>query len=208
MTANKRFTIAATYRITHDAARSVKILSRFQDAHGKHFAERIMLAVTEVNGCALCAHAHTRFALEAGMEADEVRDLLGGVTDGAPDEELTAIAFAQHYADADAHPEHSAWEKLVDFYGTQDALGILSAIRVMMWGNAVGLPLSSIRARRAGNPQPNTRLLSDLGATVATILVTPFALLHALASTIRRKPLGPETVVTPGGALGNPVTLL
>ena len=208
MSANKRFTVSETYRITVNAVRSVKSLKRFKESRGEHFPERIMLAVTEVNGCALCAYAHTKFALEAGMEADEVRGMLGGVTEGAPDEELPAIAFAQHYADSGALPQQSAWEKLVEIYGDQDALGILSAIRVMMWGNAFGLPLSSIRARRAGTPQPNTSLLSDLGTTFATILVSPFALLNALVATILRKPLTPPTVATSEGGLGSPVNLL
>ena len=95
MSANKHFTVAQTYRIPHEAARTIRHLGRFRKAHGKPFPQRIMLAVTEVNGCAMCAYAHTKFALEAGMDADEVREMLGGVSEGAPDKELPAIAFAQ-----------------------------------------------------------------------------------------------------------------
>ena len=36
------------------------------------FKERIMLAVTEVNGCAMCSYAHTQMALEAGLSSEDV----------------------------------------------------------------------------------------------------------------------------------------
>ena len=38
----------------------------------EHFIERIMLAVTEVNGCAVWSYAHTKMALEAGMTNEEI----------------------------------------------------------------------------------------------------------------------------------------
>ena len=34
---------------------------------GPWFSRRIMLAVTEVNGWALCSYGHARFALDAGI---------------------------------------------------------------------------------------------------------------------------------------------
>ncbi len=189
MRANKHYTVREIYTITRDAARSIPHLRRLQESRGKHFAERIMLAVTEVNGCALCAHAHTKFALDVGMEADEVRQLLGGITDGAPDDELAAIAFAQHYADSRAHPEHAVWERLVELHGEEDALAILGATRVMMWGNAFGIPLSSLRARRNGSPHPDSSLRYEIGTVVGSVAVSPIALLHAAMSTLRRAPL-------------------
>ena len=36
------------------------------------FIERIMLAVTEVNGCAVCSYAHTKMALESGFSIEEI----------------------------------------------------------------------------------------------------------------------------------------
>lgn len=35
---------------------------------GKDFVERIMMAVTEVNGCRYCSYFHTRVALKAGIK--------------------------------------------------------------------------------------------------------------------------------------------
>ncbi|MGM0384652.1 MAG: carboxymuconolactone decarboxylase family protein [Actinomycetota bacterium] len=38
--------------------------------------ERIMLAVTEVNGCPACSWAHTRMALREGMSGEEISALM------------------------------------------------------------------------------------------------------------------------------------
>lgn len=98
--------------------------------------------------------ARARFALKAGLSEDEVRDLLGGAAQGVPDDQLPAVAFAQHYAHTRGHPDALAWQDLVEVYGEPEALGVLGAVRIMMWGNAVGIPLSSLRTRLKGSPTP------------------------------------------------------
>ena len=44
----------------------------------KEFIERIMMAVTEVNGCRYCSYFHTQVALKAGMESGEIKEILSG----------------------------------------------------------------------------------------------------------------------------------
>ena len=191
LAAKKRFSIRETYWITHDAARMMRDYLRLR-AGDEQYASRIMLAVTEVNGCALCAFAHTKYALDAGMDIDEVRQMLGGVTAGAPDRELPALAFAQHYADTGARPEMGAWDRLVTIYGDREALGVLGATRIMMWGNAVGLPLSLLRSRLRGEPQPGSSLPDEVVTTLGAFGVLPAALVHAGWSKFRRKPVWTE----------------
>lgn len=186
---SRRFPMRETYRITHDAARTIRHFMKFRKNQGEQFPSRIMLAVTEVNGCAMCAHAHTKFALDGGMDSDEVRNLLGGVTDGAPDRELPAIGFAQHYADSKAQPDRDAWDRLVEIYGDEDALGTLGTIRMMMWGNAFGIPLSSLRARLKGEPHPGSTLTSEVATVAGSWALLPFAAIHGGLSALRRKPL-------------------
>jgi hypothetical protein len=84
----------------------------------------------------------------------EVRSLLGGDTDGVPNRQLAGIAFAQHYADTRGHPDRGAWTDLVDRYGTAQALCMLRAARMIMWGNALGIPLGSLRSRVRGSADP------------------------------------------------------
>ena len=40
------------------------------------FRERLMLAVTAVNGCRYCSYAHTRAALKGGLSREEISGLL------------------------------------------------------------------------------------------------------------------------------------
>jgi AhpD family alkylhydroperoxidase len=106
MVARKHYSVAEIYRITHLAARTTVVGAPTRC--DRQSAERISLAVTEVNGCELCSYAHTRLALDAGVSDAEARALLGGVTTGVPDDQLPGIAFAQHYADTRGHPDPTA----------------------------------------------------------------------------------------------------
>jgi len=69
---NQRFFTKRTYRNLGDAVtihgmlRKIKILMRGESLD-KKFRERMMLAVTEVNGCRYCRYAHTRIALFCGL---------------------------------------------------------------------------------------------------------------------------------------------
>ena len=85
------------------------------------FQERIMLAVTEVNGCEACSFAHTRVALEEGMTAEEINALLSGDTGNIPEAEIIGVMFAQHYADQKGKFSEEAWQRLVDEYGVDKA---------------------------------------------------------------------------------------
>ncbi len=186
MVARHHYSVRDTYRITERATRTVVRRAKAGTQCDQEFAQRIRLAVTEVNGCELCSYAHTKYALEAGMDRDEVRNLLGGITQGAPDAQLPAIAFGQHYADTRGHPDPSAWQAIVDQYGEQQALCVLVATRTMMWGNAVGIPLSALRARFQGRPDPNSSLVWEIRTTLGQLLVMPVAALQGGCSELRR----------------------
>lgn len=192
MLAENHYSVRETYWIAHQAARTVRFIGRSRVGPDSQFRERIMLAVTEVNGCELCSFAHARFALEAGLSDAEVRGLLGGVAHGVPDDQLPAIAFAQHYAGTRGHPDVLAWQELVDVYGDADALGVLGTVQFMMWGNAVGIPWSSLRSRLTGVPHPDSSLRYELATIVGSAVVTPVALAHALVSELRNVPVTPS----------------
>jgi len=71
----KEFMYHLDLLISHPAA--IKKANKNSDIHRK-FIERIMLAVTQVNGCRLCSYAHTKIALENGLEQNEISALLSG----------------------------------------------------------------------------------------------------------------------------------
>lgn len=154
----------------------------------KHFIERIMLAVTEVNGCEVCSYAHTKMALEAGMSNEEIQNMLAGISDDVPEAEMSAVVFGQHYADSRGKPSNESWERIVEIYGLPKAKGILASIRIMMLGNAAGIPWSSFINRFKGKPDDRSSLLYEIGMILGTIVYLPIALAHALLAKLFKRP--------------------
>ena len=187
----KLYTIAELYRIVYHGIRTMKYMRRAKKKGdlGMEFQERIMLAVTEVNGCAICSYAHTRMALEAGMSDAEIQNMLAGETTDIPAEELQAVLFAQHYADSRGNPSREAWDRIVDAYGAIGARGILGAARAMMIGNAYGIPWSSFFNRFRGKPDQRSSLLYEIGVISVGSLAVPVAIVHALTADVFHVPL-------------------
>ena len=88
------------------------------------FQERLMLAVTAVDGCRYCSYFHTKQALKSGIPPSEISLLLSGDIDACPEEEATAVMYAQHWADSDAHPDLEIVRKLQQTYGVEKAEAI------------------------------------------------------------------------------------
>lgn len=155
------------------------------------FQERIMLAVTEVNGCEACSWAHTRFALEEGMDPEEIGAILDGDLSNIPEEERVAVLFGQHYADEKGQPSQEAWARLVDVYGSDQAPVILGLIRMMMVGNIYGMAVSGLADRFRGKRSRKTSLLYELSILLAIFFYLPFAAVHAWILGLRKKTVEP-----------------
>lgn len=184
------YSLGEAYTITWLALFSARDFSAAR-RHGlvsRPFAERIMLAVTEVNGCGICSYAHTRTALEMGMSSAEIQGLLAGSHADVPPEELPAVLFAQHYAEARGAPSREAWRRIVTIYGLPTAKGILAAARMIMWGNAYGIAGSSFINRFKGRPDERSSLVYELSLIVSSIVLVPAALIRALWALARRSP--------------------
>ena len=102
------------------------------------FRERLMLAVTAVNGCRYCSYFHAKEALRAGLPKDEIRAMQDGIVDNAPAEELLALLYAQHWAESDAQPDPDVRQKLVESYGTRQTEAIDILLRIISLGNLLG----------------------------------------------------------------------
>ena len=149
----------------------------------QEFSERIMLAVTEVNGCRYCSYFHTQVALKAGLDADEINATLEGDFGNAPAEELQALLFAQHYADRAGQPDPELVTKLMDTYGHARARAIIGNIRGIMIGNASGNAFDALRLRLKGRPSGHTSLGDELMTVFGLPLMIPFAALHNLVTS-------------------------
>jgi len=108
------------------------------------FRERLMLAVTQVNECRYCSEYHTKQALKTGLSQDEVQELLDGVADQCPPEQLTAILYARYWAEAAGHPDPDIRQTLVETYGVAKAAAIEIILRMINVGNLSGNTFDSI----------------------------------------------------------------
>lgn len=194
------YSFRESYRILAEGLRAAPFLLAAK-RHGDldpRAVERIMLAVTEVNGCEVCSYAHSRMALERGMTADEIRSLLAGDTGAVPADEAVAIAFAQHYAESRGRPSREAWRRLVEDCGERKALGILAAARVMMIANVHGIALSALLSRLRGRPVAKSSLPYEVGMLLAIVPFLPVALAHAAIRGLLRRPVVESAQQLPG----------
>jgi AhpD family alkylhydroperoxidase len=114
------------------------------------FRIRLMLAVTEVNGCRYCAYYHTHLALRKGMTTEEVACLLDGKLSPDRPDEAAALLYAQHWAETRSQPEPEARQRLVTAYGNVQAGHIEGVLRAIMLGNYWGNTFDALLFRLSG----------------------------------------------------------
>jgi AhpD family alkylhydroperoxidase len=103
------------------------------------FRERLMLVVTEVNGCRYCSYGHSLAALKAGIPQEQIDELTAGlIPSAAPSQEIPALLYARHWAECNAHPEPQADAQLVETYGAEQAEAIQVLLRMIRVGNLLG----------------------------------------------------------------------
>lgn len=108
-------------------------------AINKAFAERIMLGVTEVNGCTLCSYQHTGMALKAGLSLEEIKALLDGKLQSVQENEIIGVLFGKHVADQRGLFDKAIFDRMAKEYGEDRALGVLGAVRIIMFTNIIGI---------------------------------------------------------------------
>jgi AhpD family alkylhydroperoxidase len=143
----------------------------------RSFAEKIMLAVTQVNGCRYCSYAHARLALQAGVNESELHDLFQGEFSHIPPHEWTAILFAQHYAEQGDHYDAAAWQKLQDTYGSDAARDVLVHIRVITFANLYGNTLDALLQRLRLCPAAGSHFFDEVVVLSAGATIVPGGLL-------------------------------
>lgn len=184
----KPFSLSEIYQIIYKAVDSKKYFdkARKEKLVSPQLQERLMLAVTEVNGCPVCSYAHAKWALEAGMKKEEVENLLSGDLKDTPEDELSAVLFAQHYAETRGAADKSTWGLLIEEYGEVKAMGILAAIKIIMVGNALGIPYSSFTDRFKGKSDSGLSLGYEISVL---LLMIPMFLIAVLLHLFK---IGPK----------------
>lgn len=147
---NKRFYTPRAF--WHDLRAVMASMPAFRDTArsgrvSRAFAEKIMLAVTQVNGCRYCAYGHTRLAIKEGVSPEEIEKILAAELGDFPEEEAIALAFAQHWAETAGRPDSEAERRFHEYYGPTVSGDILNWMRMINTGNLMGNTLDAILYR-------------------------------------------------------------
>lgn len=192
--------VATYYRILDDLVRAGVGAVVRPGTIGKAAAERLMLAVTQVNGCRYCSYLHTRMALRAGVGPDETRALVAGDLQSAPPSEHTALIFAQHVADTEGRPDAGAFDHVLAEYGPQATHEIMASIRAILIGNIYGIAFDGLLFRLRLSPLEGSSLWRELAIFVGSAVWGPVVVLRALLwrTFRRRSPFREEVLALDG----------
>lgn len=164
------------------AARSFLYLRLFKRKNGMNFKfkERIMLAVTEVNGCQMCSFVHTKLALKAGLSLDDIQELLSGELVGVPKEESLAVLFAKDYAFNHETIDQDFHNKLIETYGVRKARAILGVVEMITMTNGMGLGLGYLKRTLTFKHVKGSNILNEILVPLSTMILFPILLLAFL----------------------------
>ena len=117
---------------------NLKIAAR-GDLISEQFRERLMLMVTQVNGCRYCRYFHAKEAINAGISEKELKTLLeDNLLEDCPANEIPALLYAQHWAESGAHPNPHVLQRVIDLYGQETVNAIHVILRMIQMGNLLG----------------------------------------------------------------------
>jgi AhpD family alkylhydroperoxidase len=142
------------------------------------FAERLMLAVSVVNGCRACCTMHARFALRAGVSSQEIQRFRIGDWADAPAEELVALLFAQHFAESGGGPTPEACTRLTETYGEAKTNDLMAFIRFAQLTNLFGNTVEALWSRLLGIPAPRSSWWQEGSVLLLGIILLPAAMLR------------------------------
>lgn len=141
------------------------------------FGERIMLAVTQVNGCRYCHWGHVYAARQAGVSDADIAAIVAGEFGELPADEVEALVFAQHWAETEGQPHPDALRALEATYGPQTAADIFLHIRMITVGNLLGNTFDALLYRIRGQGPAYSRLREELAVLALTPVYPVWALL-------------------------------
>jgi AhpD family alkylhydroperoxidase len=152
------------------------------------FTEKVMLAVTEVNGCRYCNYLHTKLALNAGVSKEDIQILLSGAFENVSPSEGHALIFAQHYADSGGYPDAETYHEFLNFYGDEKAKKIMAIIKAIMVGNIYGLSIDAFISRIKGNTLPDSKFKDEALIIFGIFAFVPTICIHILFQRVFKRP--------------------
>ena len=191
MTNKRVFTIREQLKNIYLGAKSFVLLrkSKKYKLINKKFKERIMLAVTEVNGCEMCSFVHTKIALSSGMSKEEINNILNSDHHDVPLEESVALIFSQHFAFTKENPSMEAIERIIEEYGKQKAELVLAICNMITMTNGMGTSLDYLYSRLRFKRNKKSNILIEIFNPLLTMLLFPIFTVFFFIKCILRRPV-------------------
>jgi hypothetical protein len=129
--------------------------SYFTHKINRDFIRKLMILVSEVNGCSYCSWFHTQMALFLGsIDPYVIENILSTeIGQKVSEYELVGLAYAQHYAATNKNPDPEATIILHEYYGKEKAECIKTCIDIIytfnLAGNTFDAFLSRLKGQRA-----------------------------------------------------------
>ena len=144
----------------------------------KQLKERIMLAVTEVNGCEMCSFVHTKLALSSGMSREDIKRILNGDTTNIPEEDAVAVMFGQHFAYSKEEPDRETIERIIEEYGYKKAELVLAACNMITFTNGMGTSMDYLYQRIRFKKNKNSNIVLEIINPLASMVLFPLFVLY------------------------------
>jgi len=184
------------YGYLSDLIENFKAVKSSKSRLDVQFQNKILLSVTQVNGCRYCSYLHTKHALESGMSDEEISSLLSGEVGDINNDESVALIFAQYYAESQANPDPESVKRLFDTYGEEKANDIIGIIQAIMVGNIHGISIDLLQSRLKGKTDPDSSFLTEFSTAFGIVLFVPYLGIKKLFGFLQ-----PKQISTPKGAL-------
>lgn len=172
---HRTFTLFEHFKLMNKAVCGLRLnqAMKKQRVMTKKRRERIMLAISEVNGCALCSFVHTKLALSAHMELSEIQTLLAGDLQGVPTEDVLAVLFAKDFAANHEVIDPAFYEKLVAYYGVPQSRAIVCASHVITMTTSMGISLALLKNTLTFRHQKGSKIWNELLIPLVTVIGFP-----------------------------------
>ena len=175
----RTFTIQETLPIMWRASRSIPLIRSWKKSKriNKAFRERIMLAISGVNGCAMCSFVHTKIALAEGISAEQIKQVLGGDFADIPEAEAVGVLYAQSYAAGKEVIDTASYQRLVDEYGDAKAHCIQQVCQIITFTTVMGITLDGLKQRLTFKKSHNN-FFSEVLILLMIFTLFPFMFLY------------------------------
>jgi AhpD family alkylhydroperoxidase len=153
---------------------------RNNSAMNKKLKERIMLAVSEVNGCSMCSYVHTKLALQVGIDNEEIKNIIKGDVEGIPEEDIPAVLFAKNFAFNHEVIDLALYNKIAELYGEDKANAIIHVCNIITMTCAMGINLKLLKNRILLKPGKGSKFFNEIMIPLSTIVLFPVAIIAGL----------------------------